>query len=365
MVLLKELFKNRLVQHIAFWIAMIILYTINYTLGPGTQPRRYIDAVLYLPGHIFFAYVQMYRLVPRYLLTKKYTPYILYSFLILTISIFYAYLVGTSMLLWEMKIFTSFPRYMIAYGRSAFSLLPSAGLAVAIKLFKEWFRQRENALKAENEKVKIELESLQSQIHPHFLFNTLNNLYSLTLTSSPAAPLIVAHLADLLRYILYECKAEEVPIEKELQMLKKYIELEKLRYGSRLDIAFTINGNTKELTIAPLLLLPFVENCFKHGVSEQIDQCWISIHVHIENDRFTFQVSNSRIERNEDTFGGLGMKNVDKRLLLLYPDRYKIKITEEEEVYIVKLQIALNTWSTEFISGDPKIYQKEQTVVAV
>ena len=362
MVQLKEILKNRLVQHIAFWIAMAILYTVNYTLGPGLHPRRYIDAILYLPGHIFFAYIQMYRLVPRYLLKKKYKLYILYSFLFITISICYAHWVGTSMMLWKMKMFTSFPKYLIAYGRSAFSLLPSAGLAVAIKLLKEWFRQRENALRAENEKVKIELESLRSQIHPHFLFNTLNNLYSLTLSSSTAASLVVVHLSDLLRYILYECKEPEVPIDKELQMLKKYVELEKLRYGNRLDIAFTIEGNTNLLAISPLLLLPFVENSFKHGVSEQIDQCWISIHVHIENNAFTFQVSNSRVERTEQTLGGLGMENVRKRLQLLYPEKHEIKITEEAEVYTVKLQLLLNKLSSEFFSINPPIFKKEQPV---
>jgi sensor histidine kinase YesM len=339
---LKEIYTSRVVQHIAFWIAMVLLYTVNYTLGPGTHPRRYIDAVIYLPGHILFAYIQMYRLVPRYLLKRKYKLYVLYSFLFITVSIFYAHFVATSMMLWKMKVFTSFPKYLISYGRSAFSLLPSAGLAVAIKLFKEWFRQRNNALRAENEKVRIELESLRSQIHPHFLFNTLNNLYSLTLTSSASASIVVVHLSDLLRYMLYECKDHEVPVDKELQMLKKYIELEKLRYGNRLDVGFTINGSTDGLSIAPLLLLPFVENSFKHGVSEQIDQSWISIHIHIQGNRFTIQISNSRIEQTEFIYGGLGMENVRKRLKLLYPDAFELKITEEPEIYIVRLELTLN-----------------------
>lgn len=343
---LRVIYKSRPVQHLAFWIAMVILYTVNYTLGPGVHQRRYIDALLYLPSHMIFAYVQMYRLVPKYLLKKKYNLYITYSFLFLTLSIFYAHLVGTSMMIWKMKIFTSFPKYLIAYGRSAFSLLPSAGLAVAIKLLKEWFRQRDNTLKAENEKVKIELESLRSQIHPHFLFNTLNNLYSLTLSSSRSASLVVVHLSDLLRYMLYECREQEVPVDKELQMLKKYVELEKLRYGNRLDVAFTINGKSDDLAIAPLLLLPFVENSFKHGVSGLIDQCWINIHVHFEGNSFTLQVSNSRVEQDENTFGGLGMENVRKRLKHLYPGTHDLTITEEREIYVVRLELMLNKLAT-------------------
>jgi sensor histidine kinase YesM len=340
---LREIYKSRLVQHLAFWVAMFVLYTVNYTLGPGTHPRRYIDALFYLPSHMIFAYVQMYRLVPKYLLKRKYNLYILYSFLFLTVSIFYAHLVGSSMMLWKMKIYTSFPKYLIAYGRSAFSLLPSAGLAVAIKLLKEWFRERDNALRAENEKVKVELNSLRSQVHPHFLFNTLNNLYSLTLTSSSSASLVVAHLSNLLRYMLYECTEQETSVSKEIQMLKTYVELEKLRYGNRLDVGFTVSGNTDQLAIAPLLLLPFVENSFKHGVSAQIDQCWISIHVHVKANSFTLQVSNSRVERDENTIGGLGMENVRKRLKLLYPQTHQLQITEEAEVYIVRLDLTLNS----------------------
>jgi LytS/YehU family sensor histidine kinase len=259
----------------------------------------------------------------------------------------YAHWAQANLIDWDrpffsLRLYFNYKYFFIRYGRTAFALFFSAGLAVAIKLFKEWFRQREHALKAENEKVKIELESLRSQVHPHFLFNTLNNLYSLTLSSSPSASLVVVHLSDLLRYMLYECSEPEVPVEKELQMLKKYIELEKLRYGDRLDVAFTISGNTRNLVISPLLLLPFVENSFKHGVSEQLDQCWINIHVHVDDNRFNFQVSNSRVQRNENASGGLGMENVQRRLQLLYPDTNSLMISEENEIYAVKLGLALN-----------------------
>jgi LytS/YehU family sensor histidine kinase len=125
-------------------------------------------------------------------------------------------------------------------------------------------------------------------------------------------------------------------------MLKKYIELEKLRYGNRLEVAFTTTGNSDGLMIAPLLLLPFVENSFKHGVSDQLDQCWINIHVHAENNLITFQISNSRMKKEENTLGGLGMENVQKRLSLLYPNTHSLTIVEEEETYIAKLELVLN-----------------------
>ena len=347
MVLLKRITKKRVAQHIAFWAAMVLMYTINYVFAPGVNQRRFIDTIIFLPGHMFFAYMQMYLAVPRYLLKKRYTLYGLYTFLFLSMSVFYSHWAQDALIGWKMPFFYQeayfhYKYFFIRYGRSAFALFFSAGLAVAIKLAKEWFRQREYALQAETEKVKIELESLRSQIHPHFLFNTLNNLYSLTLTYSSSASLVVVHLSDLLRYILYECKEPEVPIDKELQMLKKYIELEKLRYGNRLDVAFTSSGDSDGLTIAPLLLLPFVENSFKHGVSDEIGQCWINIHIHAENNLFTFQISNSRMKREENSFGGLGMENVRKRLNLLYPTRHTLTIVEEEEIYVAKLELVLS-----------------------
>ena len=331
---------------------MVFMYTVNYVFAPGGQQRRFIDTIIFLPAHMFFSYTQMYLAIPVFLLKKKYRKYFLYTCLFLSISVAYSQFAGINwMKMYKIPMtlerYFHYKQFLISCGRTSFALFFTCGLAVAIKLFKEWFRQREHSLTVENEKVKLELESLRSQIHPHFLFNTLNNLYSLTLTSSGSASTVVAHLSELLRYMLYECKEPEVPVEKELQMLKKYIELEKLRYGSRLEIAFTLSGETKDLTIAPLLLLPFVENSFKHGVSDQIDQCWINIHVSVENTSFTLQVSNSRAGTGQNSFGGLGMENVRKRLRLLYPSTHSLKTIEEDEVYVIKLDQELNRGITE------------------
>lgn len=335
-------------QHTAFWAVMVLMYTINYVFAPGVQQRRFVDTLIFLPGHIFFAYTQMYFAIPLYLLQKKYNQYVGYSLLFLMISVFYGHWAQANLIspfrnYAHLKISNNYKFFIVRIGRSAFALLFTCGLAVAIKLFKEWFRQRERTLKVENEKVKIELESLRSQIHPHFLFNTLNNLYSLTLTSSASASLVVVHLSDLLRYMLYECKEPVVTVEKELQMLKKYIELEKLRYGDRLEVAFILSGDTSKLEVSPLLLLPFVENSFKHGVSEQLDQCWININVHVADGKFTFQVSNSRLISNRNNYGGLGMDNVIRRLNILYPQTHTLKIHEEDEVYVVKLELLLTS----------------------
>lgn len=367
MLRVQNISGKRVLQHIAFWSFMVAMYTVNYVFAPGVSQRRFIDTLIFLPGHMFFSYTQMYLVIPQYLLKKKYKKYILYSFLFLVVSVGYAHVAQIVLIDWDksslsFRAYFHYKYFFIRFGRASFALLFTAGLAVAIKLFKEWFRQRELALKVENEKVKIELESLRSQIHPHFLFNTLNNLYSLTLSSSSSASLVVVHLSDLLRYMLYECKEPEVSLEKEIQMLKKYIELEKLRYGDRLDVAFTTSDDTRGLAISPLLLLPFVENSFKHGVSEQLDQCWINIHVHVDNNHFTFQVSNSRTSKEENGFGGLGMDNVRKRLQLLYPTSHSLKIIEENEIYVVKLELTLTRIPLESKSDFARDVKKPQAV---
>ena len=343
----KKISRKRVLQHAGFWAAMVAMYTVNYVFAPGIQQRRFVDTLIFLPGHMFFAYTQMYFAIPRYLLKKRYNKYVLYTFLFLTLSVFYAHWAQANLIDWDKPFFSlrtyfNYKYFFIRFIRTAFALFFTAGLAVAIKLSREWFRQREQALQAENEKVRIELESLRSQVHPHFLFNTLNNLYSLTLNSSPPASRVVASLSDLLRYMLYECKEDEVPVEQELRMLKKYIELEKLRYGERLEVGFTVSDGTRHLAIPPLLLLPFVENSFKHGTSEQVDQCWINIHAYEEDNRFVFQVSNSRPPKSENTIGGLGMENVQRRLSLLYPERHSLTVMEENEIYSVKLELELS-----------------------
>ncbi len=191
----------------------------------------------------------------------------------------------------------------------------------------------------------VELQLLRSQLHPHFLFNTLNNLYSLTLERSYDAPHIVLKLSALLRYILYECNEPTVELGKEVQLLKNYIELEQSRFGERVDISISCSGDIQNRRIAPLLLLPFVENSFKHGVHEATGKTWISLYLHVEGGSLIFKMLNGREGQAPDNLaitGGLGLQNVRKRLNLLYPGRHQLKIMAAEDTFMVTLQIQLN-----------------------
>jgi hypothetical protein len=346
---MKALLNNRILQHIAFWCFYALVYTGNYAQN-GKYAEELNYTLILLPFHLVFTYTQLYFLIPVFLLRKKIIPYFFFT-LVLTKFISSISFIAYGAFVYPHKynmppreIDWSFLWKFDPLGtRAVFSFFMICGIAVAIKLLKKWYYENDRNQKIEKEKLAIELEMLKAQVHPHFLFNTLNNLYSLTLTHSDKAPLVVTHLSDLLRYMLYECNEKEVPLENEIETLKKYVELEKLRYGSRIDVSFVSSGNIKENLIAPLLLIPFVENSFKYGTGEQLDQCWVNLHFHAEGNTFTFNLSNSSSnDKAKPVSGGIGLQNIKKRLELIYPGKYELTLNEEADMFVVKLQMQLN-----------------------
>jgi len=195
------------------------------------------------------------------------------------------------------------------------------------------------------EKLESELKFLKSQIHPHFLFNTLNNLYALTLDKSDKAPEVVVKLSDLLSYMLYECNVAFVPLEKEMQLLNDYLELEKIRYRNELKTDFDVNGRVAGKQVAPLLLLPFVENAFKHGLSKNIKNPWLNITLDIEDYSLIFKVENNKpvVDQTDETgyTEGIGLKNVRRRLDLIYPNGYQLNVENGKDLFSIKLSINL------------------------
>ncbi|WP_199121006.1 histidine kinase [Pedobacter sp. ASV28] len=199
--------------------------------------------------------------------------------------------------------------------------------------------------KSKNQAMKLVL--LQAQIHPHFLFNTLNNLYALSLNKSDDAPGVVLELAQILRHILYECNEGKISLARELEVIEKYIYLERIRYENRLEINFHIEGKTGEYQIEPLFLLPLVENAFKHGIN-RMEEGWITINVEVKHGLFIFKIANSKpLEEHNQLqqkrrYGNIGLDNIKKRLKILYPKKHKLKIFSEPEDFIVILKIYMN-----------------------
>ncbi|HTL08536.1 MAG TPA: histidine kinase [Chitinophagaceae bacterium] len=345
---MKPAIIQRILLHAAFWIFYLLVSNAYYAV-PGKYTAELWYTAAMLPFYMLFTYPQVYLFIPKLLLKKKIALYVLVSLVFakivwwLNFSTYNHFLVPLKFGGKAEPFFYSMPWEIHLQGlKSAFPMVMICGVAVSIKLIKKWYLQNELNQKIQNEKLAMELEMLKAQVHPHFLFNTLNNLYSLTLTHSEAAPVVVTHLSGLLRYMLYECNQQEVPLNNEMAALKKYVELEKLRYGNRLDISFSCTGQLNGLMIAPLLLLPFVENSFKHGVSEQLDQCWVNIHLHAEADELTFNLSNSYSkDKTAGATGGIGLQNIRKRLQLIYKDGYQLSVSEQEDTYAVKLNIQL------------------------
>jgi WD40 repeat protein len=199
------------------------------------------------------------------------------------------------------------------------------------------------AQQLEKDKLAAELKLLKSQINPHFLFNTLNNLYVLTLNNSSNAPLMVHKLSELMSYMLYDSNQAEVPLEKEIQYIRNYIDLEKIRYGDRLEVSFNIYGNIQGIMIAPLLILPFVENGFKHGARNQLHHSWIQIDIESDDRSVIVKVENSKpvFQEESKVTSGVGLNNVKRRLDHLYPDRYSLQMFNEQDTYMVILKVAL------------------------
>jgi LytS/YehU family sensor histidine kinase len=201
---------------------------------------------------------------------------------------------------------------------------------------------------AQQEKITTELQLLKAQVHPYFLFNTLNSIHSFSMDNSPKTPGLILKLSSLLSYMLYDCKAEEVRLEKEIENMKNYIDLEKERYGNKIEVSWSVEGNSKDKFISPLLMLPFLENAFKHGLSEHIEKPWLSIDLSIKSDSLRCKIANSKNEFVSYKENGIGIANVKKRLEHIYSGKHELKLNDEGNFFVVSLLVKL--------AGDPTVY---------
>ena len=191
--------------------------------------------------------------------------------------------------------------------------------------------------------INIERDFLKSQLNPHFLFNTLNNLYSLSLKKDNKIPDVILNLSDTMSYTLYESNAERVPLTKEIDFIKNYIELEKMRHGTQKNISVTFPTEEDCLgkMIAPLLTFSLIENAFKYGLKNK-DKAFVNLKIEIRDDTFTFNIENDYINKFESKkVGGIGLENLKKRLQLIYPEKHNLRITNEENKFLVKLEIEI------------------------
>lgn len=366
---------HRVTRHVIFWLLWCLAFNILFHFpihvfkgwnegAAGNANLKQLGLGLFfvktllvnsffgvIVPQIALTYVLLYWLLPNYFFKKK-NPLVTTSVII---GVLIAFVVTTILFKHSPVLYI----WLAGMGTTSyvFSVMPHAvtidqlttlpivlGFAVMIKLIKRWRLKQKEIEQLAKEKTKAELQLLKAQVHPHFLFNTLNNIYFFTLTNSIQAPEMIKKLSGMLHYILNECDRPQVPLEKEIKMIRDYMALEKIRYGDQLQMTIDIQeNNNNEKMIAPLLLIPFVENSFKHGASKMITHPWVKLRITIENNRLHFIIMNSVPAITEATHskGNIGLKNVRKRLELLYPDSHELNIASESVSYAVYLNIEL------------------------
>ena len=281
-------------------------------------------------------YTNTYLLIPKFLLTQRFW----YFFITVVVML----ILIDNLNAWvSFMIENAFHKHHHPrrYFFPIISYIMVLGVSAGIRITSEWLKNEKQKKEIENEKLATEVAFLKSQVHPHFLFNTLNNIYSLAYKKSDDAPAAILKLSQLMRYMLYESTAEKVFLTKEIEYLMNYIDLQKLRLAANIKIEVETKGDVENKIIAPMLLIPFVENAFKHGVSN-VENSLISIRIEIVENSLHFEVRNpiSRHKKTgKDDINGIGLSNVQRRLDLLYPENYKLEITDSDCEYKIYLQL--------------------------
>ncbi|TXD84203.1 histidine kinase [Subsaximicrobium wynnwilliamsii] len=342
---------GQLLLHVLFWAGVLFFYT--YFFSFGTKAVSYVlsFSLFLMPITMATTYVSIYKLIPDYLITKRYLQFGVYSLYTLIISI---YLIVISIFfglvylsnfeshkmapISKNLLFVAIAVYLIVIVVSAFKILKiNLNIAKKTKALETKILETQLQLKAQ------QLAYLKMQIHPHFLFNTLNTLYAFSLKQSKQAPDMILKLSNLLDYLLYQSDKPLVPIEEEVQHIKDYIALEKMRFNETLLIDFEMQPPHELLAIPPMLLLPFVENSFKHGAIIH-GKLHIAILIETTPNSLVFSIKNSaRVE--SITSEGIGLENIKKRLELLYPKHHDLKIETNKDEFKITLKLFLNEHS--------------------
>ena len=338
-------------RHFAFWMTWYLVPVLwDCVLFGVIQSKMTWDKLLLiftyrlldLGFNVTYCYSIVYFLIPKFLITQRFASFII-STIIFTITVYLLYI--QSVLFLANVPQEKFSLFLLGFTRSFITVGPPVICAffITLKMLKGYYWKLEEKTNLTRENSKAELQLLKAQVHPHFLFNTLNNIYSFTLNSPPKAASLISKLSHTIKYMTYDCEAELVPLQKEIGMIKDYIGLEKVRYGERLNLNVNITGDMENKLISPLLLIPFVENSFKHGSSKMLERPWIRIDIDIQDDLLNFSVSNSKPDDTHSSNGlnGLGLANVRKRLQLLYPEQHLLVINSDEHSYQATLKLPL------------------------
>ena len=345
--------RYRYVLHILFWIGIVVYDVLIWGLVDGKYGEKLVSTLVELPIKMAAAYFTLYVIIDKFLVKGKYVTFLL----LLVVS-----MIGFGVLLRVVGYYFIYPVYYPEGLSIPLFFPPKILIAIfytyswvavvsTFHLIRYYYRHQQEAQRLlqatqqlEKEKLAAELKLLKSQINPHFLFNTLNNLYVLTLNNSENAPHMVHKLSELMSYMLHDSNQREVLLSKEIHYIRNYIDLEKLRYDDRLEVTFTNYVSQEDVMIAPLLMLPLIENSFKHGARDQLEGGWIHVDVNIIENVLILKVENNKpeVSKGNDSASGIGLDNLRKRLDLLYADRHTLQLFDEDDVFMAVLKISLD-----------------------
>lgn len=344
--------RNRILQHILFWLLFLLLNVAlrmafaaptDLAYPPMLRFFRFtLNESVFLIWKILPFYFIFHYLLPKYLAKSKYLQLSFFLLLTFAISIY-----GYRSMIAPMSnfLYNESPDFKIFSLNRAFytlmDIIPVIGIAAAVKLLKGRIVNQRKMQALQQEKLAAELNFLKAQSNPHFLFNTLNNLYGLARRNDQNTASFIMKLSNIMRYILQECSSPSIPIEREVKVIEDYIALEQLRYDDRLKVTFQKEVEDWQTAIAPLILLPFVENAFKHGASETRFETTIDIELNMKNGQLKFSIANTKDGNEQQVEKGTGLQNVNRQLELIYDKNAVFEILPTNDQFVVNLTINL------------------------
>ena len=333
------IFRNRWWQHLIFWAVVFFILLNIFKTSSSYETIDLIYTLIFMIPLVAITYLNLYHFISRYLRKELYLLYIFFFLILLVTGALFLYFLFDSLidLVLPNYFFISYynvPQLMLFTG----SVL---ALTTLLKLSRSWFL----LLRIERMTTSQQLRSLQSQINPHFLLNSLQTIYALSLERSERTPEVILQLSEILKYTLYETEYSRISLEKEIELIRNYVEMYRHRVDPiRAEIEFQVDGDPEETKIAPMLLIPFIENSFKHGLTAGDGVSSIRINMEIGAGELNFQVTNSTGTSGNGLAAqrqGIGIRNTRQRLNLLYPGKHRLTIKSEENNFIVQLQIEL------------------------
>jgi hypothetical protein len=340
MLSMKKLFKNRILWHLLFWLVVVVIHYKNMQLQ-GIEQHFWFFTWWLLPVELTAVYFTAYVLVPNLLLQRRFWAFAVsfavsaVAFVLLERAIYYYVLYPAVYPEGLQRPFF----YFLQLWFLGLNLYSFVFLFSGVRVYRSWVQEQRRQVELEKQNLSSELALLRSQVNPHFLFNTLNNIDLLVFKDQQKASDSIVKLSEIMRYMLYESNTDDVPLERELQYLQSLVDLMRLRVKDPDFIQFRIEGEPAGKRIPPMLLVPFIENAYKHGKKTGRPP-GILINFKIEPETYSFSVRNrveNRIPVAKDRTGGIGLNNVRRRLKLLYDQDYSLRIEQVEEWYEVEL----------------------------